>query len=62
MKKLVAVLLVLSLVACTSIVKVDGEQTIRNRMSLKLADAWNKVQLPNDRQPFDVWTQEGLTV
>jgi hypothetical protein len=62
MKKFFAVLLVLSLVACTSIVKVDGEQTIRNRMSLKLADAWNKVQLPNDRQPFDVWTQEGLTV
>lgn len=62
MKKLLILLFVLTLTACTSIVKVDGDQVIRNRMTLKLTDAWNKVQLPNDRQPYDVWTQEGLTV
>jgi hypothetical protein len=62
MKKLLVLLLVFTLSACTSIVKVEGEQVIKNRMSLKLPDAWNKVQLPNDRQPFEVWTQEGLTI
>lgn len=62
MKKILALLLVSLLAACTSIVKVEGDQVINNRMAVKLTDAWNKVDLPGNRQPFDVWTQEGLTI
>lgn len=62
MKKLLALLLVSLLAACTSIVKVEGDQVIKNRMAVKLTDAWNKVELPGNQQPFDVWTQEGLTI
>ena len=62
MKKILALLLVSLLAACTSIVKVEGDQVINNRMAVKLTDAWNKVDLPGNKQPFDVWTQEGLTI
>lgn len=62
MKKILALLLVSLLAACTSIVKVEGDQVINNKMAVKLSDAWNKVQLPGNQQPFDVWTQEGLTI
>ncbi len=62
MKKLLALLLITALSACTSIVKVEGDQVINNRMAVKLSDAWNKVELPGNQQPFEVWTQEGLTI
>lgn len=62
MKKIFALLLVSLLAACTSIVKVEGDQVINNRMAVKLTDAWNKLDLPGNKQPFDVWTQEGLTI
>ncbi|MES2511315.1 MAG: hypothetical protein V4625_15405 [Pseudomonadota bacterium] len=62
MKKIFALLLISLVAACTSIVKVEGDQTVRDRMTLKLPDAWNKVQLAGNQQPFDMWTQEGLTV
>lgn len=41
---------------------MEGDQVINNRMAVKLTDAWNKVDLPGNKQPFDVWTQEGLTI
>lgn len=62
MKKIIAALLISLLAACTSIVKVEGDQTVQGKMSLRLPDAWNKVQLAGNQQPFDMWTQEGLTV
>ena len=62
MKKILALLLVCLLTACTSIVKVEGDQVINNKMAVKLSDAWNKIQLPGNQQPFDVWTQEGLSI
>ncbi len=62
MKKIIAALLISLLAACTSIVKVEGDQTVQGKMTLKLPDAWNKVQLAGTQQPFDLWTQEGLTV
>ncbi len=62
MKKIIAILLICLLAACTSIVKVEGEQTVRDKMTLKLPDAWNKVELASGMQPYDVWTQEGLPV
>src|SRR5204863_150929 len=29
-------------------------------LALKVAGAWNKVAPPGSRQPYDVWTQEGI--
>lgn len=62
MKKLLALLLISLLAACTSIVKVEGDQLINNKMAVKLSDAWNKLQMPGNQQPFDMWTQEGLSI
>jgi hypothetical protein len=60
MKKLSLCLLVALLSACTSIVKVEGDQVVNGRMAVRLTDAWNKVSLPGAAQPFETWTQEGL--
>lgn len=62
MKKILIVFLAALLAACTSIVKVEGDQLVNNRMAVKLSDAWNKVSLAGSQQPFDMWTQEGLTL
>ena len=45
---------------CMSITKVEGEQVVNNRMAVKVTDAWNKVSAPGTKQPFVMWTQEGL--
>lgn len=60
MKKLAILLLVALLGACTSIVKVEGDQVVNGRMAVRLTEAWNKVSLPGVTQPFETWTQEGL--
>lgn len=60
MKKILLIALALIVSACTSIVKVEGDQVINDRMMVKVTDAWNKVTLPGSDQPFDLWTQEGF--
>lgn len=60
MKKLVACLLIALLGACTSIVKVEGDQVVNGRMAVRVSEAWNKVALPGATQPYETWTQEGL--
>jgi hypothetical protein len=60
MKKLIVATLVALLAACTTITKVEGEQVVRDKLGLKVAGAWNKVSPPGSRQPYDVWTQEGI--
>lgn len=62
MKKLISLLLIALLTACASVVKVEGEQVVNQRMSVKLTDAWNKVNLPGSKQPYEIWTQEGLAL
>jgi hypothetical protein len=62
MKKLIVVLFAVLMAGCASVVKVDGEQVVNGRLSVKLTDAWNKLSLPGGRQPYDTWTQEGLWV
>jgi hypothetical protein len=57
MKRILIVLFALLLAACSSIVKVEGDQVVNNRMAVKLTDAWNKIPV---KQPFDAWTQEGI--
>lgn len=57
LKKLMAILLVALLAGCAAVVKVEGDQTLNNKLAVKLPDAWNKLNYPG--QPFEVWTQEG---
>ncbi|WP_457278621.1 hypothetical protein [Polaromonas sp. P5_D5] len=62
MKKLLILLAFAFLSGCMSITKVEGEQLVNNRLAVKVTDAWNKVSPPGTKQPFDMWTQEGLTL
>ncbi|MES2976087.1 MAG: hypothetical protein V4757_20885 [Pseudomonadota bacterium] len=62
MKKIFALMLVALLAACTTVVKVEGDQVVNGRLAVKLPEAWNKLTLPADKQPFEVWTQEGRTL
>jgi hypothetical protein len=62
MKKILIVLLLAFLSGCMSISKVEGDQVVNSRMAVKVTDAWNKVSPPGTKQPFDMWTQEGLTL
>jgi len=54
--------LALLLAGCASISKVEGEQVVGGRLVLRLEDAWNKVSLPGQKQPYETWTQEGLSL
>ena len=54
--------LILLLTACAGVVKIEGSQTINGKMTVKLDEAWNKINLPGNNQPFDQWTQEGITL
>ena len=58
MKKIISLLLIAVLAGCASVVKVEGEQTVNQRMKVQLTDAWNK--LPTQAQPYELWTQEGV--
>jgi hypothetical protein len=62
MKKILTILALVFLSGCMSITKVEGEQLVNNRLAVKVTDAWNKVSPPGTQQPFDMWTQEGLTL
>jgi hypothetical protein len=60
MKRLGLILIAAALSACVSIVKVQGEQVVNSRMAIQVTDAWNKVSIPGNKQPYDMWTQEGI--
>jgi hypothetical protein len=62
MKRILAILFALSLAGCMSITKVEGDQVVNNRLAVKVSDAWNKVSPPGNQQPYEMWTQEGLTL
>ena len=59
MKKILVLSLALLLAACQSIVKVEGEQVLAGKLSVRLSEAWNKVPLVRS-EPWEVWTQEGM--
>jgi hypothetical protein len=59
---LVAGFLLALLAGCASVVKVEGEQNIQSRMTVRLGQAWNKVGAPGNEQPYEAWTQEGLNL
>jgi hypothetical protein len=62
MKKLLLIALTLIVAGCANIVKVEGEQVINSKMSVKLPQAWNKINLPGSQQPYELWTQDGVFV
>ena len=60
MKKLLALVLIALLAACTTIAMVEGEQVVNDKLVVKVPAAWNKVTDPWEGGPYDVWTQEGI--
>ncbi len=60
MKTFLALVFAVVLAGCASVVKVEGDQVVNNRLSIKLPEAWNKLAYPG--QPFEVWTQEGSSL
>ncbi len=63
MRRVLAVLLLaVSLTACTTVHKMHGDQVVNERLAVHVSDAWNKVVDPWEGDPYDTWTQEGLTL
>lgn len=62
MKLLFVFVLAAFLAGCAGVVKVEGDQVVNGRMTVKVTEAWNKVSVAGNAQPFDVWTQEGLSL
>lgn len=61
MNKLLLAIVAVVLAGCASVIKVEGDQVVNERLKITVAEAWNK--LPNDTgAPFQVWTQEGVTL
>jgi hypothetical protein len=59
-KRIAALLLALALGACTSIARVEGDQVVNNKLVVHVPAAWNKVTDPWEKEPYDIWTQEGI--
>jgi hypothetical protein len=60
MKTVFALLLALSMAACTSIAKVEGDQVVNDKLVVNVSAAWNKVTDPWEGGPYDMWTQDGI--
>ena len=62
MKKLVLSVVIALMAGCAGIVKVEGDQLVSNRLAIKVTEAWNKVNIPGTTQPYETWTQEGISL
>jgi hypothetical protein len=62
MKKILLIAITLIIVGCANIVKVEGEQVINSKMAIKLPQAWNQISKNATRQPYELWTQDGVFV
>jgi hypothetical protein len=60
MKRIATLLLALSLAACTTVARMEGDQVVNERLAVHVSSAWNKVSDPWEVTPYDTWTQEGL--
>lgn len=60
MKRLLLLLAVVLLAACTSMTKVVGEQVVGERLVVNVPGAWNRVVDRSEQPPYESWTQEGL--
>ena len=59
-KALAWMMVLVLLGGCASAVKIEGEQLLNKRLSVRVADAWNRLSLPGMNQPFEAWTQDGM--
>ncbi|MFO1194413.1 MAG: hypothetical protein U1F00_20010 [Rhodoferax sp.] len=50
------------LAGCANVIKIEGEQVLNQRLAVTVSDAWNKVSLGAQNQPYEAWTQDGLTL
>lgn len=57
MRKILLLIAAALLAGCASVVKVEGDQVVNNRMNVKVDEAWNK--MPYSHGPFETWTREG---
>lgn len=48
------------LAACSTVTKIEGQQTLRGRLTVQVAPAWNRLAPGALEQPYESWTQEGL--
>ncbi len=62
MKRIACLVLALLLTACSSIVKMEGPQTVGERLTVEVPDAWNRLSAAGSYQPFDLWSQEGVAL
>jgi hypothetical protein len=60
MKKIIGLSVALLLSGCAAVVRVEGDQLLNNKMTVKLPEAWNRLNYPG--QPYEVWTQEGASL
>ncbi len=63
MKLWIAILALAVLAGCASpIEKVDGERALGESLTVQVDSAWNRMNLPGAKEPYETWTQEGLTL
>ena len=63
MKLWIAILTLLALAGCAiPIEKVEGERALSESLTVKVDSAWNRINLPGAKEPYETWTQEGLTL
>lgn len=62
MKKLMVCCVFVLLAGCAAVVKVEGDQVINERLSVKLTQSWNKLSQYGSQQPYETWTQEGAAL
>ena len=60
MKKLLVLIVAVLLAGCAAVVKVEGEQVVKDRLAVKLPDAWNRIAI--NAEPYELWTQDGVTL
>lgn len=60
MKKLIALLVALVLAGCASVVKVEGQQLVNQKLAVNVPAAWNRIAA--HQQPYELWTQDGVSL
>ena len=60
MKKILAILLAVLIAGCASVVKVEGDQVVNNKLAVKLPAAWNRIAI--HQQLYELWTQDGVSL
>ena len=62
MRFLAPLLLALALAACTTVARIEGDQVVNEKLAVHVSAAWNRVDDPWEGDPYDTWTQEGITL